>query len=173
MNRKYYILVAFSVITILTTSFLLSGKCKKYILSGQVILHKPYCGGAYPSPEMANGYDYPYKNQKFGIVTDSVTRNIIATFTTDENGNFQVKLDKGHYFIFHLSKLVSFDRFYKEKSKPLKDAQPTDINCFRHWYNTPEAEITITADTSIIITMYEKCFVGLNPCMLYTGPLPP
>jgi hypothetical protein len=158
--------------SILSSSYL-NKNCKKYTLTGCVILHKPYCGGAYPTDEITNGYDYKYCNQKFGIVTDSIDRKPVATFTTDDEGCFKVSLTKGHYYIYSASKLVSFEYFFKQNSQKTYNTKPRDKNCFKKWYNTPEFELTITQDTNITITLYEKCFVGLNPCLQYTGPYPP
>ena len=171
--KKTFMLSLTIILFLAVSSFsILETKCHKYKFSGTVYKHTPYCGGARPTPEMEKGTNSVFGGQTFGIVKDTATRKVIKKFTTDNNGKFSVTLKHGHYFIFYDFKLTDFDSFYKKFSKKEQFKTPKNKNCFLKWYKTPEFEITLTQDTTIKFTIYSGCFIGINPCMQYTGPRP-
>jgi hypothetical protein len=166
-------IISISVLSILTLSFINYPKsnCHKYSIEGKIILHKPYCGGARPNATIAKGFDIPFKNQTFYVLKDSLKRKIIIKFTTDKNGNFNLRLRKGTYFIFYSSKMKDFDTFYQEYSKKA-NTKASAKSCFKKWYNSPDYVLQVQKNDKIKIILQARCFVGLNPCLTYTGPLP-
>ncbi len=172
MKKTFFISLTAILFLAVTSFSILETKCHKYKLNGTVYKHTPYCGGVRPSPEIENGTNSVFANQTFGIVNDTTSRKVVEKFTTDNNGYFSVNLKKGHYFVFLDFKLTDFDTFYKNFSKKEHFKVPKDKKCFLKWYKTPEFEITLTQDTTIKFTVNAQCFVGLNPCMQYTGPRP-
>ncbi len=172
MNKTF--LFSITVILFLSVSSfsILKTKCHKYKLSGTVYKHNPYCGGIRPTPEIANGTNSVFADKTFGVVKDTTLRKVIKKFTTDKDGKFSIKLPKGHYFIFFDFKLTDFESFYKKFSEKKNFQKPNDRTCFFKWYKTPEYEIILSQDTTIEFTINSRCFVGINPCMQYTGPRP-
>ena len=144
------------------------------IVSGIVQRHTPYCGGAYPPPELENGTLSAITSTKFYIVlkADS-SRTPVDSFTTSDNGSFQVTLKKNKYSIFSAPKILPFEEFYKQNSGA-SDSLYSDKgkSCYKNWYNTPELSLNAVRDTFVQIILYSYCFTGDNPCIMYTGPLP-
>ena len=146
---------------------------KKIKIIGFVEIHHPYCGGASPTPEMEMGYFTAYQNSDFYIVIkEDSSRTPVAKFTTDERGYFEISLIPDEYSIFGSHKIVAFDEFCRQNGG--NDGYNINIggSCMREWYNSPDFVLNAIKDTTIRITFSSRCFVGTNPCLMYTGPLP-
>ncbi len=142
---------------------------KQITISGVIKYHRPYCGGAAPSPEQENGKTTKFANHKM-FVTEANTkeRKIVKEFTTDANGHFSIKLPAGKYNFFGGHKILPFDEFVAQNSGGgnivLKSSE-----CLKNWYNTPEFVVNSAKDTTVNFTYSEKCFTKLNPCLEYQG----
>jgi len=151
-------------------------KCiKKATITGSVLINIPYCGGATPPPDIAMGNFVAYSNSVFYLVlADDTTRTPYKRFKTNQNGHFEVKVQPNKYWIFHENKMVTYQKFYTNQSSNLpRNTVSSPGDCYREWYNTPDFEFKVTKDTSLHIVFYQRCFTGINPCIQYTGPMPP
>lgn len=177
---KYFILfflIAILQISIVKNQHTEKNSCKKQkvTITGTININNPYCGGAAPPPDIANGSLSPYQNSVFYLViANDTTRTPFLRFTTSNNGSFEIKVPQNSYWIFHEDKMLPFNIFYKQNSQNTPpNSISADIDCYREWYNRPDFEFTANIDTSIFVIFYKSCFVGMNPCLQYTGPLPP
>jgi len=84
-------------------------------------IHTPYCGGAYPSPDQAMGWDTPNGNQEFVILMepkiDPNKEYDLKVYRTDSDGIAKLELPKGTYYIFNSEKFESIEALEK-KYKP-------------------------------------------------------
>jgi hypothetical protein len=150
---------------------------KEIRIEGSIQVHSPYCGGAYPTPEMEKGYDEPVKNASYTVCvgTELNAKTVkLKTFETSETGEFLLNLSPGIYMIVNPDKFLPLHEFKKKNS--LVYNQFTKVNedaCFEKWKNTPDFLLQVVADTQVVWTYQKRCFVGNNPCLTYEGPLPP
>ncbi len=146
---------------------------KTITVKGVIKHHTPYCGGAYPTPEMEKGITKPFANHSMFVVEkNSQKRNAVAQFTTDDKGNFSVTLPIGEYDVYGNHKKGSFKDFVSKNSSG-KFLVLKDTECLKKWYNTPEFSINSQKDTIIEFTYSSRCYSGLNPCLKYIGPMRP
>lgn len=146
---------------------------KEYTVSGKILKHVGYCGGAAPTPEQANGYDKPMSIEKY-VVKDS-SGNIVTTFSGSE-AEYTVDLKPGVYSFFNAEKELSLAEF-----KKLNGLEPEAFHkkllsdeCFINWMKRPDATVTVTnKDVEQNIVYRSRCFTGTNPCIQYDGPYPP
>ena len=144
-------------------------------------VHHPYCGGAQPTPEMLKGNLSPMDTvfilkKKDKYLVDYVTNQKARPPLTilDENGKIEFKLKKGEYLFFIKDKLMlNNNQFIKKYAKNDKWHVFKGNDCLLKWKTTPDKIIELDKDKSRKIILKSKCFVGLNPCLNYTGPLPP
>lgn len=161
-------------IMVLFTFFVSNINAQKVTVTGIVYTHRPYCGGASPPPHLAKGTSTPRANFELHLVKKGDTlRKSLLCFKTDENGNFEIKIDKGSYWIFSNNKMVSFDEFYKNNSQPVSNSVNMFLSCYKDWYNAPDFILDAKENSFVEITFYSSCFTGTNPCLQYTGPYPP
>ncbi len=137
--------------------------------------HRPYCGGARPTPEMENGITEALADRVFYIYEgerpSSVTKMIKVR--TDANGYFSVDLKKGVYSIISEDKTLSLKEFI-EKKKIISDLYTySSDSCFEEWRNTPDLVVELSSNETKNVVIQERCFTGDNPCMEYMGPAPP
>ena len=141
--------------------------------------HKPYCGGAYPSPEQERGSIHPISNETFYIKRGKLnTENEMSllSFTTDENGKATIWLPAGEYVVIKATQNFPFDKFYQPYQQKENSTTMTYLgeDCYREWYAKPETSFTVAEEQRIIqFTRQTNCFTSENPCARYTGPLPP
>ena len=139
--------------------------------------HTPYCGGAYPTPEMAKGSYTPQSGQRYVLLkgsTYSSSSTIIQTIQLDGQGAVNMALPAGDYSLVHPDKQLTFNAF-------LKKYQPANANeknsqgkeCYEKWYTSPDFTFHVSSDTTLQFTQRSSCFTGTNPCLIYTGPYPP
>ena len=144
-------------------------------------VHHPYCGGAQPTPEMLKGNLSPMDTvfilkKKDKYLVDYVTNQKARPPLTilDENGKIEIQLKKGEYHFFIKDKLMlNNNQFIKKYSRNDKWHVFKGNDCLLKWKTTPDQTINLNKDKDKKIILKSKCFVGLNPCLNYTGPLPP
>lgn len=137
--------------------------------------HRPYCGGAAPSKEQANGFTNPIANEVFYIYKGERPKSVtkMVKVTSDAEGKFSIDLEDGVYSIIREDKTLPLDKFIKKKKiEGVHYTYSTD-DCFETWRTTPDFTIDLTHPTEEVVTIKERCFTGDNPCMKYTGPYPP
>lgn len=140
-------------------------------------VHKPYCGGARPNPDVAAGYYESMKFEKFNILKGknfTEGMEIYKEITLDVEGNAIFNLPVGDYMIIRADKYLSLEEFMK-KNAPMEDKnyKIKGTDCFKTWKNTPEMYFTVENDTSIELRQKAKCWVGTNACLEYVGPPAP
>lgn len=137
---------------------------------------KPYCGGAKPTPEIAKGTSRPFKNEKvilYKMNVDSKSYTIEKWITLDSIGKWNGKLKTGNYQVFRGDKLLSIEEIQQKFRKPDSEMYAfVGIEYLKSWKETADFTFEVKDETTVSITLNEKCFVGLNPCMEYIGPKP-
>jgi hypothetical protein len=134
-----------------------------------------HCGGA-PPPRGGFAREFnPLGENVFylknGTTIDHNWENALK-ISTDESGLDTLKLKPGAYILVHEDKLLSFEAFREKKRNKSTYFEESNNDCFTQWHNTPDYMFTVKSDTNMVITLKQKCFVGFNPCLKYTGPLP-
>jgi hypothetical protein len=143
--------------------------------TGKIVIHKPYCGGAKPTYEASLGSTSPYANAMFYIKTsmnNDKKSATIAKIITDENGSFKVKLKAGSYVLIHEYKTLSLSEFTAKYNKPVNFQEFVGEKEAKMEYEKADVEFVVSENNFLEIIYKSKCFVGLNPLLKYTGPLP-
>jgi hypothetical protein len=141
-------------------------------------VHTPYCGGAYPSPEQAMGWDSPLGNQEFVILTDDHLdlnkEHNLKVYGTDGDGIANLSLPKGTYYIYRAEKFQTIEALEK-KYHPTTGAQLiwSGIECLKQWQASPDLKLVVEGNMETTITENAQCFQGTTPCVEYVGPYPP
>jgi hypothetical protein len=152
-----------------------NGTTKMIEIHGTV--HKPYCGGAKPSPDAADGYDEPMSGHTFNIFQGtkySLDLPVIGEFTFDQEGKTTLKLSPGNYMIMHADKLLPLNEFMTKYGVAWNENYKIkDSGCFDEWKNTADLCLQVSNDTLIEFKQKARCWVGTNPCMEYIGPPAP
>jgi predicted component of type VI protein secretion system len=148
---------------------------KSYKIELSSMIHIPYCGGAYPDPEQAQGYFIPSEIQLYYLTTDSVLtpKSVYQTIETSDDSKFYFRIDQGVYFLQHPDKKLSLSEFMKKNGSQNTNQTMLDSDCYLKWKNTPDLKLIVKSDTTIQITYHAACFTGTNPCLRYDGPYPP
>ncbi len=137
---------------------------------------KPYCGGAKPTPEIAKGIRTPYSNEKVAIYKmndDSKSFTLEKWITLDSLGKWNGKLKTGSYQVFRGDKMLSIEEIQQKFRKPDSEMYAfVGLEQLKSWKATPDFTFEVSDEANVSITLSEKCFVGLNPCMEYIGPKP-
>ncbi len=79
-------------------------------------IHKPYCGGAKPSPDVAAGYYESMTGIKYNIFAAtefSPDLPVFKEFTFDENGIINLSLAPGNYVFMRADKQLPMADFIK------------------------------------------------------------
>jgi len=167
-----------SIIPVLLFSILLINQAfKKYennkvTITGTVKVHKPYCGGASPTYEQEMGYYVPLQAELHLVKEGDITRTSVMSFSADKNGHFEIKVEKGKYFIFKTNKMIPLKQFLHVNVGNDRYVYTLGEECLTKWYNTPDYILDTEKETFIDIIFYSSCFTGINPCLNYNGPLP-
>lgn len=155
---------------------LLLTSCTAQKVSIFMEVYKPYCGGAKPTPEMAKGIRTPFSNQKaavFKMSDDLKSFDFEKWIQLDSLGNWIGKLKHGTYNVFRADKMLSIEEIEKKFRKPDDEMYAfVGIKQLESWKATTDFTFEVKDETNVSITLSEKCFVGLNPCMQYIGPKP-
>jgi hypothetical protein len=157
-------------------SLLLLTSCTAQKVTVAVEVYKPYCGGAKPTPEMAKGIRTPFSNEKvavFKMSDDLKSFDFEKWIQLDSLGNWNGKLKTGSYQVFRSDKMLSIEEIQQKFRKPDNEMYAfVGIKQLESWKATADFTFEIKDETNVSITLSEKCFVGLNPCMEYIGPKP-
>lgn len=142
---------------------------------GTIMMHKPYCGGAAPTPDQEMGFNEPVRNAEFYLYKDSMPRKRsgFILVKTNEQGIFNVKLVPGKYYIVQKNKLLSLEEFIKVNTVNNQYYTKKPDSCFEKWKNSPDFSFELTGKDEKVFTENHRCFTGANPCINYTGPYPP
>lgn len=155
---------------------LLLTSCTAQKVSVFMEVYKPYCGGAKPTPEMAKGTRTPFSNEKvavFKMSDDLKSFEIEKWIQLDSLGNWSGKLKLGNYIVFRSDKMLSIEEIQQKFKKPDSELYAfVGIKQLETWKATADFTFEVKEETNVSITLSEKCFVGLNPCMEYIGPKP-
>ncbi len=161
-------------ITIFTLFILTS--CSSQKVAVYVETWKPYCGGAKPTPEMAKGIRTPFSNEKVAIYKmsdDLKSFSFNKWIQLDSTGKWNGKLNLGTYEFYRADKVLSIEEIEKKfRQEDNENYAFVGEEKLKTWMATPDFTIEVKENTAIKIELKEKCFVGLNPCMEYTGPKP-
>ncbi len=137
------------------------------------LVHKPYCGGAKPTPEIAKGLDEALANTSFTVYKGSDLGNgteAVLKFNTDEQGEVSFELEKGTYAVYANEKLMSTEALKaKFDFKDPRNYVFRDDKCFAMWKKTPNFTFQLTSDTLIRYMQNAKCWIGTVPCVDYVG----
>lgn len=148
----------------------------KLQIEGQIIIHHPYCGGAQPTKEMEKGIDEPFANATFYVkskLNNARYKKTVAVIKTDAEGKFQFRVKKpGTYYIVGAGKVQSLSGFIKQYNKPSEFLKYIGDEQAAVLYKQADAQIDIQSDNKSNIVIQAKCFSGINPLLVYTGPLP-
>ena len=147
-----------------------------YTLTGKILMVETYCGGAAPSRELLEEIRKPkpcLEKHFFLKKSDanSAKNPVIDVIHVDSTGSFSIQLKQGTYCIIQdfQTKPIQLENY-----KTNNNFQYQGDDCMRkYWadcYQTIELKENIN---DLIITVYKKCFGDGNPCMIYTGPMPP
>ncbi len=155
---------------------LLLTSCTAQKVSVFMEVYKPYCGGAKPTPEMAKGTRTPFSNEKiavFKMSDDLKSFEMEKWIQLDSLGNWSGKLKQGNYIVFRSDKMLSIEEIQQKFKKPDSELYAfVGIKQLETWKATADFTFEVKEETNVSITLSEKCFVGLNPCMEYIGPKP-
>lgn len=140
-------------------------------------VHKPYCGGAKPSPDVAAGYYESMKHVSFKLYKGteySSSSEFVMDVNLDEGGNAELNLLPGDYLMMRSDKLLTVDEFIS-KNGPVEEKlyEMKERSCFEDWMRTVDLKFTVNGDTLIEFREKAKCWVGTNPCIRYVGPPAP
>ncbi|MEY4603772.1 MAG: hypothetical protein RIT43_1064 [Bacteroidota bacterium] len=174
MNSSYLI---FMVALLLSSCSILKPKEDGIAVAIHGTVHKPYCGGARPSPDVAAGYYEPLNNQSFKVYQGksfSVDLKENSEFTFDQEGNVSLNLNPGTYFFVQSDKLLPLDKFMEKYAVAPSDHYVVkDEGCFNEWKNTVDLYLDVKNDTLVEFRQKARCWVGTNPCLVYVGPPAP
>lgn len=155
---------------------LLLTSCTAQKVSVFMEVYKPYCGGAKPTPEIAKGIRTPFSNEKvaiFKMSDDLKSFDFEKWIQLDSLGNWTGKLKQGTYIVFRSDKMLSIEEIKQKFQKPDSELYAfVGIKQLETWKATADFSFEVKDETNVSITLSEKCFVGLNPCMEYIGPKP-
>ncbi len=177
MSPLHFILLFgfFSACGVVSKEANMGDNLKKVAIHATV--HKPYCGGAKPSPDVAAGYYESMKFEKFKLFKGenfSSGMQELQDVDLDEGGNITLMLAPGSYFLMRADKLLTLDEFISMNGPfEEKNFEMMDKSCFQNWKNTPDLVFKVVNDTLIEHRVKGKCWVGTNPCLKYTGPPAP
>ncbi len=151
---------------------------KEYKIEVLWQVHTPYCGGAYPTPEQALGWNSPMGNHEFVILMDSTIDHNkeyhLKVYGTDGDGIANLTLPKGTYYIYRAEKFEMLEALEK-KYRPTTDKQMvwSGIDCLKQWQASPDLKLVVEENMETTITENAQCFQGTTPCVNYVGPYPP
>jgi hypothetical protein len=155
---------------------LLLTSCTAQKVSVFMEVYKPYCGGAKPTPEIAKGIRTPFSNEKvavFKMSDDLKSFDFEKWIQLDSLGNWTGKIKQGTYVVFRSDKMLTIEEIKQKFQKPDSELYAfVGIKQLETWKATVDFTFEVKDETNVSITLSEKCFVGLNPCMEYIGPKP-
>lgn len=162
---------------LLILTFFLFNACFSQRVNLFVESWKPYCGGAKPTPEVERGIRTPFSGEKIAAFRRNYENSnppvLVKWLELDEAGKWSGCLKPGVYEFYRSDKILSLDEIEKKYRLPDNENYAfVGVAKLNKWKTTPDYTIEIKKKTELKITLIEKCFVGLNPCMEYIGPNP-
>jgi hypothetical protein len=148
-----------------------------FTLDGVIQTKTPYCGGARPTEEMAKGTVEPLEGITFYVFNQNSTftkEKALHSFKTTSSGGFKLDLEPGTYYLVQQNKILSLDEFMQLSMKNMQQSgyAVKSKDCFKSWKESPDFTVQIENNKSEHFTYEAKCFVGINPCIVYSGPKP-
>ena len=140
-------------------------------------IHKPYCGGARPTEEQAQGITIAASEMVFSVFEQlGAGQKFIKNISLDESGNYFGVLKDGYYVLQQVEKSWSTETLKNYYSV-------SDTINYRYagekkiaiWKEQLDYDFEVKKETSksaYNFVLKERCFVGLNPCFEYIGPKP-
>jgi hypothetical protein len=144
-----------------------------YTISGIITQTASYCQGAAPSEELLNKLSTPKPLANKTIYIKQISSNkykakVIAQFTTDSLGKFEIKLPAGNYCLIDNYKVKAF------RSKKSNKLFVYDNRCLRKQYEQCDLSLTINnADQKNVSINYHTYCNWDKPCIRYLGQLVP
>jgi len=143
-------------------------------VSGRVTRIPAFCGGK----PLADRIDrpvvaVPYANKRFHVIkgsTDTPSRQIVLSFTSDSTGRFSFRVPAGVYAILVDEQVQPADASRYE-SRFVK----MDRTCFAAWWAKPYYDLRVGNSNieELNFEFTQRCFIDLDiPCLHYDGPLP-
>lgn len=134
----------------------------------------PYCGGAQPTEGMLN--ETKPVSDKFLLY--HITSKSEEIIETDANGLVKLYLDTGQYILKEKYKNVTFEKFLEENNQTTNpNIRKGSEDCMKKWWQSNLLEFEVKKSSENILKkaaiINARCYVGINPCQYYTGPLPP
>jgi hypothetical protein len=157
----------------------------------KMLIFEPYCKGAAPEPGSEYQSYVPDRNNRYFIrifknnnrLVDETSDSIPGFFSqTDDEGFLHLRLQPGTYGIQLGIKGKPFSEFYRQFNIGSEGDQIKHMgkDCYLNWWKTCEAVFEISSgkhEKQFIwlppVLISKQCFTGVNPCMIYDGPMPP
>ena len=147
-----------------------------FTLSGKILIVGSYCGGAAPSRELLEEIRRPKPclEKHFFLKkgdANSAKNPVIDVINVDSTGSFSFQLKQGAYCILQdfQTKPIQLENF-----KTSNSFEYHGDDCMRKYWADCYQTIDLKENINdLIITVYKTCFGDGNPCMIYTGPMPP
>ena len=147
-----------------------------FTLSGKIQIVDDYCGGAaLPQEEMEQiRKPRPCLEKYFFLKkgdANSAKNPVIDVINVDSLGNFSFQLKQGVYCVIQdfQTKPIQLENY-----KTGNNFQYQGDDCMRKYWADCYQTIDLKSNINdLIITVYKHCFGNGNPCMIYTGPMPP
>ena len=144
-------------------------------VSGTVSRIPSFCGGKHPPDRVDRPIaSVPYPNKKFHVIkgsTNTRSREIVLSFTSDSEGRFSFRVPPGVYSI-----LVDEQAQPADASRYESRFVKMDASCFAAWWAKPYYDLP-AGDSNVEDLKFEfeqRCFIDSDiPCLRYEGPLPP
>ena len=153
-----------------------SSPSAKMSISGTVTQSDAYSGGMRPTEEKFKKLTTPraYPGKRFHVIrgsTNTLAREIVLTFTTDETGNFSFQLLPGTYALLVDEQIPPPDaKKYQTKFITV------DESAFNQWWAKPYHLLEVKAAPLADLKFHfpHRSFISNDiPCLRYVGPYPP
>src|SRR5262245_20633073 len=143
-------------------------------VSGSAIRIPSVCGGRQPPDRIDRPTAaVPYPSKKFHVIkgsTNTRSREVLLSFTSDSSGRFSFRVPTGVYSI-----LLDEQAQPAEASRYESRFVKMDAACFAAWWAKPYYDLRVgNADVeNLKFEFAQRCFVDHDiPCLHYDGPLP-
>lgn len=142
-------------------------------ISIHAMVHKPYCGGAKPTPEIAKGTDEALANAEFIVFKGESMEDgaaAVLKFKTNADGKADFQLENGSYCVYATEKMMSIEALKtKFNFNDPRNYVFREDKCFIMWKKTPDFRFQLVNDTLIRHLQNAKCWTGTIPCVTYVG----
>jgi hypothetical protein len=147
-----------------------------FTLSGKIMMVEAYCGGAAATRELINEIKKPKPcREKYFFIkkgdANSAKNPVIDVIKVDSTGNFSITLKQGVYCIIQVFQTKPLQL---ENYQAVKNFEYKGDDCMRKYWADCYQTVDLKSNISDFnITVYKKCFGDGNPCLIYSGPMPP